>query len=354
MVYSSSAIYAWASSEYGNEFFFLKRHLLRLGIGICAMLVAQRLDYRFWSKISTPLIGLCVALLIAVLLVGSGKSHGANRWLRLSFVSVQPAEMTKICLVIFLASYITTKSEKLKDFKTGLLPPLVLLGVITALVVKQPNFGTAAALLLIGFLILYIGGAKMRHLLAAAVVGMIAVALIACTVPYARHRILGFTGASAGGLQNNYQLRQSFLGMGSGGLFGEGLGRSKVKLLFLPEPHTDFIFAVVAEETGFVGAAVLMGSFLFIMLRGMHIAASCPDNFGMLLASGLSISIFTYVLLHVAVVVGALPTTGLPLPFLSFGGSAMFTNLVSVGIILNVSRSAQKLKPFLSTRRNLR
>ncbi|MFQ5906238.1 MAG: FtsW/RodA/SpoVE family cell cycle protein, partial [bacterium] len=306
MVYSSSAIYAWASSEYGNEFFFLKRHLLRLGIGICAMLVAQRLDYRFWSKMAKPLMGLSVALLVAVLLVGSGRSHGASRWLRLSFLSVQPAELTKVCLVIYLASYISAKSDRLKDFKTGLLPPLILLGVITALVVKQPNFGTAAALLLIGFLILYVGGARMHHLLGAGVAGMIAVALIAYTVPYARHRILGFIGTSTGALESNYQLRQSFLGMGSGGLFGEGLGRSKVKLLSLPEPHTDFIFAVVAEEMGFVGATILMGTFLFVMLRGMHIAGSSPDNFGLLLASGLSISIFTYVLLHIAVVVGAL------------------------------------------------
>lgn len=354
MVYSSSAFIAWATSEFGSEFFFLKRHLVRLGVGLCAMVVAERLDYRLWSKIAKPLMGVCMLLLVAVLIVGSGRSQGASRWLRISFVSVQPSELTKICLVIYLASHMASGRETMKHFSTGLLPPLVVLGVITALVVKQPNFGTAAALLLIGFLMLYIGGSSVHQLLGAGIAGAITVGLIAYAIPYAQHRITGFISAAPGGLDGNYQLRQSLLGLGSGGLFGEGLGGGRMKLLFLPEPHTDFIFAVVAEELGFIGAVVLMSTFLFVLLRGTQIALSASDDFGMFLAAGLTISIFTYVLLHIAVVVGAVPTTGLPLPFLSFGGSALFTNLVSVGILLNISKRCNKLTAPLYARRRLR
>ena len=354
MVYSSSAFYAWATSEFGSGFFFLKRHLIRLGVGLCAMVVAEKIDYRFWSRIAKPLLGVCMLLLVAVLIVGSGRSHGASRWLRISFVSVQPSELMKVCLVIFLASYVVSARENMKHFSRGLLPPLVVLGIITALVVKQPNFGTAVALLLIGFFMLYIGGSRVHHLVGAGIAGAVAVGLIAYGIPYAHRRIVGFMGAASGSLTGNYQLRQSLLGMGSGGLFGAGLGGSRAKLLFLPEPHTDFIFAVVAEELGFIGAIVLMGTFLFILVRGAQIALSSPDDFGMFLAAGLTISIFTYVLLHIAVVVGALPTTGLPLPFLSFGGSALFTNLVSVGILLNISKRRQKSKAPHYGRRCLR
>ena len=354
MVYSSSAFYAWATSEFGSEFFFLKRHLIRLGVGLCAMVVAERLDYRFWSKIAKPLMGMCMLLLVAVLIVGSGRSHGANRWLRISFVSVQPSELMKVCLVIYLASYMASGRETMKHFRRGLLPPLVVLGVIAVLVIKQPNFGTAAALLLIGFLMLYIGGSRLHYLLGAGIAGAIAIGLIAYTIPYAHHRIMGFIGTASGGINGNYQLRQSLLGMGSGGLFGAGLGGGRMKLLFLPEPHTDFIFAVVAEELGFIGAIVLMSTFLFVLLRGAQIALTAPDDFGMFLAAGLTISIFTYVLLHIAVVVGAVPTTGLPLPFLSFGGSALFANLVSVGILLNISKRCQKLTVSPRGRRCLR
>jgi cell division protein FtsW len=351
MVYSSSAIYAWASSEFGNEYFFFKRHIFRLGIGLCAMWVAERLDYRFWSKVAKPLMGVCLALLLAVLIFGSGGEQGATRWLRLSFLSVQPSELAKVCLVIYLASYVATKGDRIKEFRRGLIPPLVVLGLLTLLLLKQPNFGTAAAILVIAFLVLYVGGARMHHLVLTGLAGALVVALLAYNIPYARDRITGFLGTTAGSLDSNYQVRQSVLGMGSGGLIGEGLGQSKVKLLSLPEPHTDFVFAVVAEELGFLGSAILLGLFLFVAIRGMQIGVSCQDAFGTLLASGLSIAIFTYVLLHVAVVVGSVPTTGLPLPFLSFGGSALFTNLVSIGIVLNVSRSSPRLGHAANPRR---
>jgi cell division protein FtsW len=351
MVYSSSAIYAWANSEFGNEFFFLKRHLFRVGIGLCAMWVAQRIDYRFWSRAAKPLVVLCLLLLVAVLVIGSGTSHGATRWLRVSFLSVQPGELMKIALVIYLASFLVSKADLIKDFKRGLVPPLIVLGLATVLVVKQPNFGTAAALLLIGFLVLYMGGSRLHHMAAAGLAGLLAVGLLAYTMPYARQRVAGFLGASTGSAETNYQVRQSILGMGCGGIFGEGLGGSKFKLLSLPEPHTDFVFAVVAEELGFLGSIILMGCFLFIMIRGMKIALSCQDTFGMILAAGLSACIFTYVLLHIAVVLGAVPTTGLPLPFLSFGGTALFTNLVSIGIILSVSKHSQNPRQSFSARR---
>jgi len=354
MVYSSSAIYAWANSEFGNEFFFLKRHLFRVGIGLFAMWMAQRIDYRFLSRVAKPLLLLCFLLLGAVLVVGSGASHGATRWIRISFLSVQPAELMKICLVIYLASFLVAKGEKIKDFRRGLIPPLLVLGLATFLVVKQPNFGTAAALLAIGFLMLYMGGSRLHHLAAAGLAGLLAVGLLAYTMPYARHRLVGFLGASTGNGETNYQVRQSILGMGCGGIFGEGLGGSKFKLLSLPEPHTDFVFAVVAEELGFLGSIILMGCFLFIMFRGMKIAVSCSDPFGTILAAGLSATIFTYVLLHIAVVLGAVPTTGLPLPFLSFGGTALFTNLVAVGIILSVSKHGPKLRHSFSARRSVR
>jgi cell division protein FtsW len=332
MIYSSSAFLAERSSHFGSSSYFLKRHLFRLILSLSALFICSKLDYRIWRGLSKPLLLFGIFLLIVVVFVGE-ELHGARRWIRLSFISLQPSELMRLFLIMYLAGFLSKNRERLNEFKSlGI--PLILIGLITVLILLEPNFGTAFAILFIAFFLLFVGGARITHLIAVGFGGVVSVFLLALQVPYAQVRIQNFV--KGGG----YQLERSLLGVGAGGIFGSGLGTGREKLFFLPEPHTDFIFSTIAEELGFLGGGILLFLYLLLLIRGIQIARRTEDSFGSLLSFGLVVSIFVYVILHVGVVLGFLPTTGLPLPFVSFGGTALMVNLISVGIILNISKSA--------------
>lgn len=348
MVYSSSAFLAEKSSHFGSESYFLKRHLLRLIFGILALFLCMRIDYRIWRRLAKPLL-LSGILLLLVVIVSGREIHGARRWIQLSFLSLQPSELIRLVLILYLASFLTKNPERLREFK-NIVPLLLILGLVTLLILLEPNFGTAFALLLLSFLLLYLGGARITHLFSVGLGGGVVMLLLALHIPYSKMRLLSFI--KGGG----YQLERSLLGVGAGGIFGSGLGTGREKLLFLPEPHTDFIFATVAEELGFLGGGILLFLYLLLLIRGIQISRRAVDPFGSILAFGLILSIFIYVILHGGVVLGFLPTTGLPLPFMSFGGTALLVNLMSVGIVLNISQNSlvsQKMEKSSISRRSL-
>ncbi len=334
MVYSSSAFIASLNPAFGSSYFFLRKHLFALGLGLLVMILAMRRDYHVWKHWAGPLLLLSFLLLLLVSVFGR-EIGGVKRWLSLRFLSFQPSEVAKLGLVFYLAKFASARGELIRDFKRGFLPPLIILGVLSVLILVQPNFGFAGMMLLIGFFLLFVGRAKMSHMLAILLVGVGLFLIFLRCFPYARLRLLTYVSSPEGGA--GYQLKQSLLGVGSGGLAGVGLGRGRGKLLFLPQPHTDFIFATVSEELGFLGGGGLLFLFLIVLMRGVKIAKRAPDPFGFYAAIGITWMVFVCAFLHVGVVLGLLPTTGLPLPFVSYGGTSLLTSLFAAGVLLNIS-----------------
>ncbi|MBI4722007.1 MAG: cell division protein FtsW [Candidatus Stahlbacteria bacterium] len=327
MVYSSSAFASLRAKD--SSTFFLRKQLIPLGIGIILLIVMIKTDYHKLGKWSYFFMAASAVLLIAVLVLGSS-IHGVRRWIRFGGISIQPSEFARIAVIIFMADFISR--EKLQNFKHGLLPVLIPLSVIFFLIGLEPSFGALSVLCLTSFALLFLGGAKVWHLsvLVASVAG--AIGFFISQVPYAKMRIAGL------GSQEGYQLQQSIYGLGCGGIFGKGLGSGQGKLLFLPEPHTDFIFSVIGEEFGFIGCSVVAFLFLLLLMKGIKVGVRSADQFGFLLACGISIGIFVSACFHIGVVCGVLPTTGLPLPFISFGGSNLLASIIGVGILLNISK----------------
>jgi cell division protein FtsW len=339
MVYSSSALLG--ADRFHSETYFLRKQAVRLLIGLVALLVLARVDYHRWLRFaSAGLIGSAL-LLAALLAVGGSGIRGANRWLSLAAFQIQPTEIARVACVLYLAAILDRKGDRIASFKDGVLPVAAVLGVLAFLILRQPNLGSTIALLATSFLMLHIAGARPRHLALLAGMGVLVAAVAVLHNPYMRSRVMGWTAHWTGGggeaLGRNWQLHQSILALGSGGLFGEGPGRGMQKFFFLPDPHTDFIYAVIGEELGFVGTAAVLLAYAFLFLRGLRTARRAPDRFGLLLAAGLTVNLSVYVGLNIAVVTGLIPTTGLPLPFLSYGGSALVVNLGVVGVLLNIA-----------------
>ena len=350
MVYSSSAVLS--ADRFQSPYFFLKRQAFRVVIGLLILFALSRVDYHRYLRLSTLALAGSVILLTALLLVGGAGVRGANRWLNFAEITLQPTEVARVACVVYLAKLLDRKGERIRSFQDGVLPAASVLGLLALLILKQPNLGSTVALLVTGFLMLHLAGARHRHLAALAGAGALAAGLVVLRHPYMLDRVQGWlahwtTGDPQG---KSWQLHQSILALGSGGLFGEGPGRSLQKFFFLPDPHTDFIFAVIGEELGFVGTVSVLAAYFFLFLRGLRIAAKAPDRFGFLLASGLTLSLAVYVGMNISVVIGIIPTTGLPLPFLSYGGSALVVNLGVVGVLLNIASQMQtgiRAKPVL-------
>ncbi|HET9951916.1 MAG TPA: putative lipid II flippase FtsW [Candidatus Eisenbacteria bacterium] len=342
MVYSSSAFLG--ASRYDSATFFLQRHVLRVLLGALLLVVCMRLDYHRLQRLAPWALGGSVILLAALLAVGGEGVRGANRWLSIATFQLQPTEVARVACVVYLASLLDRKGEKIASFRDGLLPACLVLGILALLILKQPNLGSTIALLATGFALLFLAGAKRRHL-ALLVLGGAAVASIAVLRnPYMMDRVVAWQAQWGAGhadtLGKNWQVSQSILALGSGGVLGTGPGHGLQKVFFLPDPHTDFIYAVVGEELGFLGTAAVLVAYVALFLRGLKIAANAPDRFGRYLAAGLTVNLSVYVAMNIAVVTGVIPTTGLPLPFLSYGGSALVVNLGVVGVLLNIASQA--------------
>ena len=335
LVFSSSAVYA--AHKYSSHFFFFKRNLIYGMIGLVALLVGWKLDYGLYQRYAYPLLGLCLAMLI-LLLVGLGtRVDGAVRWFRFGGISFQPSELAKFALVVYLACSLAKKREKVRSFSMGFLPHLCVAGLLCLLILKQPDLGTAAVMGVVTLLVLFVAGTKLSYI----VVSMLACAPVGYQLivgtPWRLRRFLAFLDPWAYRQDAGYQISESLISIGSGGLFGLGVGDGKQKLFFLPASHTDFIFAIVGEELGLVGLLVVVLLFGVIVVRGIRAALGARDLFGTYLATGITATIGLQALLHMCVVMGLVPTKGITLPLMSYGGSALVTTLFCLGVLLNIA-----------------
>jgi cell division protein FtsW len=340
MIYSASSIYAW--ERYKDGFFFLKRHVSFLAIGILLAFLVMSFDYRKLSRISKPLLLISLFLLVLVLIPGIGREvSGARRWFRFKFLSFQPSELASMAMIIYVADFISRKGNTVKEFLRGFLPPMSVLGLCCLLILAQPDLGTTLALCIVVFLMLFISGVRFSYLLSIVLAGLPALYLLIFNVPYRRMRILAFLNPWADPRGSGFQIIQSQVSLGSGGLFGVGLGHSKQKLFFLPAAHTDFIFSIIGEELGLLGTMAVIILFMVFIREGLKIIKNASDKFGYFLALGLIMMISLKAMINIGVSCGVLPTKGLPLPFISYGGSSFIFDLVSVGLLINIARTGE-------------
>ncbi len=339
MLYSASAVVADAAHRGPN--FFLIKQLIWAALGLAVMTVLMKMDYR---RLRQPVLVygfliLTVVFLIAVLF--SPPLKNAHRWLRFSLLSFQPSEMAKLSLILTVAYLLDQKRERIDDFFGGLFLPLAVTGFLAFLVLIEPDFGTATCLAFVGFCLFFVAGAPFRYLAGLGMAAAPLMYLLIVRVDYRRERLLAFIDPFEDPLGRGFQIIQSLIAVGTGGILGAGFMRSRQKLFYLPEPHTDFIYSVIGEELGFVGAVAVLGAFVVLLWRGVVIARRAPDLFGTLLASGLTALIVGQALMNMGVSLGMLPTTGIPLPFISAGGSSLVTSLAAVGLLLGISQHAR-------------
>lgn len=335
---ASLGLLAKNSAEYSSVTF--SQAVLGLCLGTVAMVIASRLDYKIWRKTAFWLLALGIILNILVLFPQLGFEHGgARRWFVYGGLSFQPSEVLKLAFVVYFAAWAANARERMKTFKYGFLPLLVLLGVSGGLLLKQPDTDTFMMLIAAGLAIFISAGGKWKHVLLLIIAGVAGIAMLAYTRPYVAERINTFFHPETEGQGASYQIQQSLIAIGSGGMFGRGFGQSVQKFNFLPEPIGDSIFAVEAEEFGFVGATALILLFVFFAVRGLKIAAGTNESFGRLLVVGLVIMITAQAFVNIGAMLGILPLSGITLPFVSHGGTSLFMTLFEAGIILSVSRS---------------
>ena len=350
MVYSASAIVA--GERFGDSYFFLKKQVVWVLLGLGGLWAALRFDHRNLQRLVLPLLVVTAAMLLFVLIPPFGQViNGTRRWLRLGVVSFQPAELAKLVLVVYLAAHAARLGEGIRDFWRGLVPPLVVTAVFAGLILKQPDLGNSLAVLGLSLIVLFLAGARPRHLALLSAPAVLAIAVAVVAAPYRVRRVLSFLNPEADPLGGGFQIIQSYLAIGSGGLLGRGLGGSRQKLFYLPESHTDFIFSVIGEELGLVGGVAVITLFALLIWRGLRIGLRAPEPFGAHLALGITVMLATQTIVNIGVVTGSLPTKGLPLPFISFGGSALFMTMVATGILLNISQSSGLFAPAVGAAR---
>lgn len=337
MVYSSSAVSAYVN--FNDSYYFLKRQMIWASLGLLTMVFTMNIDYHVWRKLAKPIMIVTLVLLVLVLVPGLGKVvNGARRWLGFGSIYLQPSEIAKLGMVLFTAGSLAKHQDKIGSFIKGVVPQLLMLLVVFGLILKEPDLGTALSIGGTVFVLLFVAGAKFKHLGSLGAVGVAGIVAAVLLEPYRMKRLLAFSDPWADPLDTGYHIIQSLYAIGSGGLFGVGLGRSREKFLYLPEPHTDFIFAILGEELGLIGTITVIVLFFLFAWRGLKVAISAPDIYGSILATGLTTMIMVQALMNIAVVTASMPVTGIPLPFLSFGGSSLIFTLAGVGILLNISR----------------
>ncbi len=341
MVYSSSAIRCL--ENYNDSYYFLKRQVIWALIGLVAMLAASKFDYWHYRKLAPIALAACFVLLVLVVLPGVGRlSHGARRSIGLGSIGVNPSEFAKLALVIFFAVDLARRKDKVQKLVTGLGPYLVLLGAACLLIMLQPDLGTAVSLAGTLGLMIIAAGARTSQILLITAAAVPALIYFIFNEEYRRRRFLAFIDPWADPGGAGYHIIQALYALGSGGLFGVGLGRGRQKFLYLPEAHTDFIFAITGEELGFIGCTAIIALFFFLAWRGYRVAINAPDATACLLATGVTSMITVQALINIGVVTASLPITGIPLPFISYGGSSLLFLMTSIGILLNVSKYCQE------------
>ncbi|OJI06608.1 putative lipid II flippase FtsW [bacterium CG10_46_32] len=343
MVMLFSASVAVGIERFGDANFFIKRQLMWLAIGLVAGYIGYKVDYHYWQKWSLFILLGSILLLVTVFIPGIGAGgNGAQRWVNLGIASFQPSEFVKLSLVVYLAAWLSERGHQaIQDFKTGLIPIVAVLAVIGFLILKQPDLGTLIIIALIAIGMYFIGGAHTNHLIGLVGIGAAIAAAAIALAPYRMARFTSFLNPSADPQGTGYHITQSLIAVGSGGFFGLGLGHSRQKFLYLPEVTGDSIFAVIAEELGFMGSITVIALFLLFFWRSIHIARRAPDAFGKLMAAGIGSWIVLQAFINIGAMLGVLPLTGVTLPLVSYGGSSLIVTLVAIGILLNISKTSR-------------
>ncbi len=344
IVFSASAPLAASTSK--NTYAVVQDQLIFAGLGIIAMLVMANFDYRVLYKLAPLIMVVSIILLILVLVPGIGREvKDTWRWIYIGPIHFQPSEIAKLAVILFLARSVSNRKNKIRSFFKGLLPYFLLIAVISALLLKEPHLSCTIIVVLVSAVILFAAGAKIFHFVILAVPAVAGLGIVVATVPYMQKRVLSFINPWNDLQGDGWQVVQSLYAIGSGGLFGRGLGKSMQKFLYIPEPHNDFIFPVLAEELGFVGVVAVMALFMILIWRGIKVAVTAPDMFGSLTAVGITSLIAIQTLLNIAVVTSSVPPTGVSLPFFSAGGTSLLLFLTEMGILLNISRYANYDRP---------
>ena len=337
MVYSSSSYYALYQDKVFNSEFYFTKEIVWTVVGIIGMVVTMSIDYHIYKKWTPWLVIITIGLLVLVLFLGAD-INGARRWIRLGGLSLQPSELAKYVVVLYLALLIDKRRGKIKEFKGGTLYYLAIAAVFAGLIILEKNLSITAIIMMVAFIMILVGGAKLSHLFSLIPIGLSAGLGLILMESYRLQRLTSFLDPSG----DSYQLIQSLYALGSGGLFGVGLGNSRQKALFMPEPHNDFIFAIIGEELGLIGCIAIISIFIFIVIKGTSIAVKARDNYGYLLAIGIISVIAIQAIINIAVVTGSMPVTGVPMPLISYGGTSLVFNLCAIGILLNISRQSKE------------
>jgi cell division protein FtsW len=338
MVFSASSVAAFA--EYGSSFLFFQRQAIYAGIGVLALLVLSRTPYEVWRRAAVPFLVATGFLLLLVLHPGAGTAvDGSARWISIGPVTIQPSELAKLALVAFAATILARKESLLDDLGHLALPLLPVVAVVGALVMKQPDLGTTVILAGTVFILLFVAGVRLRYLSIAALIGAALGWALIMSAAYRRARFLSFLHPQSDPLGTGYHLFQSYIALGSGGLFGLGLGASRQKWMWVPNAHTDFIFSILGEELGLLAAIAVLALFGILLYAGIRVAARAPDTFGRLLAAGIVAWLGLQTIVNLGAVTGLLPITGVPLPLLSYGGSSLVVSLAAIGILVNIARA---------------
>lgn len=343
LVYSSS--FAVAEQRFGGSEFFFSRQMVRALIALAGFMIFINVDYHVWSRLGN--LGYLIALILLVVVLALPAStavNGAKRWLSVGFFTFQVSDLARMALVLFLARNVERAGTQITEWRVYVRLTGTIL-IVCLLICMQPGFSTSAIIGLIGFTMLFMAGARVIHLLGLVAAAIPAAVAIAVKMPHSRLRIMNFIHGRENIEDMGYQAYQSLIGLGNGGLFGVGLGKGEQKFFYLPEPHTDFVISILGEEIGFVGLIIVMSVFAFIVYRGMNIALKASDKVGQLMAFGFTFSIAVYALLHACVGVGLLPTTGVPLPFISYGGMSLVFMMSSMGVVLNISSQSRYAAP---------
>jgi cell division protein FtsW len=311
-------------------------------IGALLSFVVMGVDYRRFKRLAKPFLLISLLLLLLVLVPGVGREvAGARRWFRFKFISFQPSELAGLGVIVYLADFVSRKGNQVRTFWRGFVPPILVLGATLLLILMQPDLGTTLAIAIVAMVMLFVAGTRPAHLFSLILAGLPMLYVLIFSVPYRRMRIMAFLNPWADPRGSGFQIIQSQIALGSGGIFGVGLGQSKQKLFYLPAAHTDFIFSIIGEEMGLLGTIGVVALFIIFIQQGLRIVKGAPDRFGYFLSVGLLLMISLKATINIGVACGMFPTKGLPLPFISYGGSSLVFDMISVAILMNIARSGE-------------
>lgn len=338
MIASAGVLYG--RTRFGDAYYFFKQQLLGLSVGLVLLYIFSRINYRVWQRFVTPIFLVALGLLVLVFVPGVGTTvYGAARWVQIGPFSFQPSEVMKLAIILYLAAWLANKGKRqTADFFEGFVPFIAILSIVGFLIIKQPDTGTLGLIFLMSLSIFFASGANIRHMFYLFLGGLASLVILIKMAPYRMQRFMVYMNPEHDPQGFGYQMTQALLAIGSGGIFGAGLGQSRQKFNYLPEPVTDSIFAVLGEELGLIGTTVIVSLFLFVAYRGLRIARSAPDEFGKLVAVGIVSWIVFQAFINMAAISGLIPLTGIPLPFISYGGTSLAVLLAAIGILLNISK----------------